>query len=220
MTKAVAAPPVSKTPLTDALPPKQAKFVREYMVDLNAAAAARRAGYAEVSARQQASVLMTKHDISEAIREQLDVNAGAPAAWIVSEIAKIARANARDVLSFGPGGVVLKDSDDLDDEVMAAISSASSTDTKFGTSISIKMHDKNAALFKLAEVAGIAKASKVEHTGKDGKDLIPPGSDAPIFIRAAIATRDEWETKMKTAQDDQARRDQAAIEDARKRKKV
>lgn len=223
-TSADAAPtktPKSKTPLTDALTEPHQIFVREYMRTLNKTKAAQAAGYGLeniASARTQGCRLSMDDKISAAIREQLEVNAGAPSEWIVSEIAKIARASARDILSFGPGGVVLNDSTTIDDDVMDSIASAGSSDTKFGTTISIKFHDKNAALFKLAEIAGLTKG-RVELTGKDGKDLIPGHEEGkPMFIRADVKSRDQWEEKMKAAQKDQRDRDNAAIEDAAKSK--
>ena len=50
------------------LSPKQARFVDEYLVDMNGAAAAERAGYGRVGARAAAHrLLTTNHDIRAAI---------------------------------------------------------------------------------------------------------------------------------------------------------
>ena len=49
------------------LSPKQALFVREYLIDLNATQAAIRAGYSAKTARQQAADLLAKPDIAEEI---------------------------------------------------------------------------------------------------------------------------------------------------------
>ena len=49
------------------LTPKQAAFVEEYLVDLNASAAYRRAGYAGNNANVNGPALMGKHRIAEAI---------------------------------------------------------------------------------------------------------------------------------------------------------
>lgn len=51
------------------LTPKQARFVAEYLVDLNATQAAIRAGYSEKTARQAGSENLSKPDIQEAIEE-------------------------------------------------------------------------------------------------------------------------------------------------------
>ena len=50
-----------------ALSDKQARFVEEYLVDLNATQAAIRAGYSEDTARQQGSRLLTDADIADAV---------------------------------------------------------------------------------------------------------------------------------------------------------
>lgn len=52
--------------MTD-LNPKQAAFVREYLVDLNGAQAAIRAGYSEAAAKEQASRLLTNANVQDAI---------------------------------------------------------------------------------------------------------------------------------------------------------
>ena len=53
--------------------PKQERFVEEYLVDLNAAAAARRAGYSPKWADRQANNLMVKNgEIRDAIRRGLE----------------------------------------------------------------------------------------------------------------------------------------------------
>ena len=53
---------------------KQQKFIDEYFVDLNASAAAVRAGYAEASARQQGSRLLSNVDIKLEIARRMKVS--------------------------------------------------------------------------------------------------------------------------------------------------
>jgi len=50
------------------LTPKQAVFVKEYLIDLNATQAAIRAGYSEKTAKEIAAENLTKPNISEAIQ--------------------------------------------------------------------------------------------------------------------------------------------------------
>ena len=52
-----------------ALTPKQAAFVREYLIDMNAAGAAVRAGYSEHTARMIGCENLGKPEIAEAIAE-------------------------------------------------------------------------------------------------------------------------------------------------------
>ncbi len=55
--------------LMTALTPKQAAFCREYLIDLNATAAAKRAGYSEATAKQQGCRLLTNVNVAERIAE-------------------------------------------------------------------------------------------------------------------------------------------------------
>lgn len=55
------------------LNPKQAAFVREYLIDFNACAAAIRAGYARRGAAVHASRLLTKPNIQTAIKRHTDI---------------------------------------------------------------------------------------------------------------------------------------------------
>jgi len=54
---------------TNKLTPKQLAFIREYIKDHNGSAAAVRAGYSEKTAKEQASQLLTKLNIKEAIEK-------------------------------------------------------------------------------------------------------------------------------------------------------
>ena len=57
---------------SNGLSPKQARFAREYLVDLNATQASIRAGYSEKTAKQQGSRLLTNADVRTRINELQD----------------------------------------------------------------------------------------------------------------------------------------------------
>ena len=57
------------------LTPKQAAFVREYVVDLNATQAAIRAGYSPKTANEQASRLLANVSVATAVAEQRQIAA-------------------------------------------------------------------------------------------------------------------------------------------------
>lgn len=57
------------------LTPKQEMFVKEYLVDLNATQAAIRAGYSAKTAKEQASMLLTKLNIQDAIQKAMQKRA-------------------------------------------------------------------------------------------------------------------------------------------------
>ena len=54
------------------LTPKQKTFCEEYLIDLNGSQAAIRAGYSESSAKEIASENLTKPNIQEALKYQID----------------------------------------------------------------------------------------------------------------------------------------------------
>lgn len=62
-------------PATRELTPKQAMFVREYLIDLNATQAAIRAGYSAKTAEQQGFQLLKKTSVASAIQAQMDKRA-------------------------------------------------------------------------------------------------------------------------------------------------
>jgi phage terminase small subunit len=71
---------------------KQEAFCREYVVDLNSAQAAIRAGYSEKTARTIGSKLLTNIDISEKIQSLSDkhaANVGITTEWVLNGIKEL-----------------------------------------------------------------------------------------------------------------------------------
>jgi len=90
----------------DGLTPKRAQFVREYLVDLNAAGAAVRAGYRERRAKQQASELLRTPAVAAAIEAamaersaRLRINAD----MVVERWWRIATADPNDLVQLRRG---------------------------------------------------------------------------------------------------------------------
>ena len=89
------------------LTPKQARFVQEYLIDLNAAQAAIRAGYSAKTARVIGHENLTKPDIAAAIKKAMAERAERTeltADWVVDELRKIAGANMADYMKANPAG--------------------------------------------------------------------------------------------------------------------
>ena len=144
---------------------KQAAFVAEYLVDLNATQAAIRAGYSERTAYRIGAELLHKTSVAEAIAagqakraQRVEITADR----VVSELAKIAFADPRDLMEWGPDGVKLKASADLTEEQAASVAEVSETTTKDGGSLKLKKHDKVKALELLGRHMGMFK-DKVEN---------------------------------------------------------
>jgi phage terminase small subunit len=140
------------------LTPKQARFVEEYLVDLNAAAAARRAGYSENRSMEIGYQLLQKTPVQaaiEAAQRERSARTGITADRVIAEIAKIAFADPRKVMEWGPGGVTMKDSKDLTDADAAIVSEVSESISQAGSSVKVKLHSKLDALEKLARHVGV-----------------------------------------------------------------
>ena len=142
---------------------KQARFVEEYLVDLNASAAARRSGYSEKTAEWIGPQLLTKSHVQEYLQSaqrERSARTGITADRVIAEIAKVAFADPRKVMSWGPGGVELKDSESLTDADAAIISEVSESSSQSGTSVKVKLHSKLDALEKLAKHVGVYGGDK------------------------------------------------------------
>ena len=153
---------------------KQARFVEEYLVDLNAAAAARRAGYAHLRADAIGYENLRKPEIRSAIeaaQKARSASTGVTADRVVKELARIAFADARTVMTWGPNGVVLRDSETLSDEAAAIVAEVSETRSESGGSIKLKLADKLSALDKLSRHLGMYAAPPAPPSDADALPL-------------------------------------------------
>ncbi len=171
---------------------KQALFVEEYLIDLNASAAARRAGYSPKRADAIGFDLLRKAEIQEAIQaaqQERSARTGITADRVIAEIARIAFSDPRQVMEWGPHGVVVRDSSELTDADAAAVSEVSQTVTKEGGSMRVKMYNKLDALDKLCKHLGIYAAEKRILENPDGSGLFQSLSKEHRDAIVAAATR-------------------------------
>ncbi len=137
---------------------KYERFCQEYIVDNNGKKAAIRAKYSKKTAEVQASQLLRILKVKGRVKylqAKLSEKTGITAEMVIEEYAKIAMSNMNKYASFGPDGVVLKDSSELSDEDFALISEVSETRGKTGSRISFKLHSKTTALDALGRHLGI-----------------------------------------------------------------
>lgn len=121
---------------------KQKAFCLEYLVDLNGAQAAIRAGYSEKAAKEIASENLTKTNIKlviNALMKEREKRTEVTQDRVLLELAKIAFADLNDFVEYGPGGVKLKDSSTVDGTIVAEVSQSKHVKK-------IKLHDKMKAL--------------------------------------------------------------------------
>lgn len=178
------------------LNPRQKTFVAEYLIDLNATQAARRAGYRSKRAQKTGSRLLQRRDVRSAIAEaqaqrlaKLDMDADA----VLTELARIARASVLDYMRVGEDGEPIIDLSRLNPDNAAAIANvtvdrfkgADGADKSQIRRVKISFHNKVAALHELARHFGLAR----EHVGRENEDIPEPAPqhDTRQVARAVIA---------------------------------
>lgn len=148
---------------------KQARFIDEYMIDLNATQACIRAGYSARTADRIGPELLGKTCVQSALSVRMkdrEKRTEITQDKVIAELAKIGFADIRKAVEWGPevmivdeetgetavsNGVALVPSVKIDNDTAAAISEISQT----AQGIKIKLHDKRAALVDIGRHLGI-----------------------------------------------------------------
>ena len=139
--------------------PKQARFVEEYLIDLNATQAAIRAGYSPETAKEIGNQNLTKLHIQRAIAcamAERSKRTGVNQDRIVLELAKIAFANITDLADMET--MTLKENVSPDDTAAIQSVKVKSASTKDGGEIierEIRLYDKIRALELLGKHCGM-----------------------------------------------------------------
>ena len=161
---------------------KQQRFVDEYLVDLNATQAAKRAGYAEPN--KQGPRLLVNVGIKDAIdraKAKRDARTELTQDRVVEELAKIGFSDIRNVVQWGRNPsenaessgdnlypVSLVPSEQISDDTAATVSEVSLTQA----GVKVKMYDKMAALKLLyghlaKDHGGVAPALNINITTRE-----------------------------------------------------
>lgn len=168
------------------LTPKQRKFVAEYLVDLNATRAAIRAGYSAKTADRIGPELLGKTCVREAVeaaQKRREKRTEITQDRVLNELARVAFGNSRAVMSWGPGGLVLRDSAELTEDEAALVSEVRETTTKDGGSMALKTHDKMKALELLGKHLGMFDKKQEDQSGDD---------DSGVLVVPGIISEEEW----------------------------
>lgn len=138
--------------------PKQRRFVEEYLIDRNPTEAARRAGYDPKWAKTTGWRALKHPEVRRAVADGLPSRGESVEITVERvrrELGLIAFGSIGDYFHWGPDGVVLKDKTLLTAAQQAAVAEVSRSRTKTGETIRVKLHDKLAALDKLARHLGM-----------------------------------------------------------------
>ncbi len=160
------------------LPPKRQKFVEEYLIDLNATAAAQRAGYAnpDTQGPRLLGIVGVREAISAAQAERAAANV-VTAQRTIDELAAVAFSDIGELVEFGQDGFHFKPSAQISQNARKAVSSVKIRqereirDTNGNVTrpaadvVEFKLWDKVAALTKLAQHLGILSTQKNEQGG-------------------------------------------------------
>lgn len=174
------------------LAPKQKRFIEEYLVDLNGAAAYRRAGYRSKNADVDAAQLLVKPRIATAIAEaqaKLSQRTEITQDKIVTELAKLGFSNILDYMSVTEEGLAYCDLSRLTHDQAAAIQEftideyveGKGEDARNVKKVKLKLFDKRQTLVDLGKHIGMFIERK-EVSGKDG---------GPIPIDVSILTPEQ-----------------------------
>ncbi len=164
--------------MTTQLTPKQEAFVRAYVETGNASEAYRQA-YPRSKNWKPESVHRKAHELlgNVKIMSRLDEfrrpalkKAEVTEERVVNELARIAFGDKRELMKWGPNGVVLMSSDDLSEEQVAMVAEVSETISQAGGSIKMKTYDKVKALELLGKYLGMF-VERREISGPNGQPI-------------------------------------------------
>lgn len=165
-----------KTPAVRALSIKQERFYAEYLVDLNATQAAKRAGYSLKTAHAQGHRLL-KHVLIaprlEQARKEWQERVGITQDAVLTELALLGFSRASKFVRETKGGEIVVDLSEATERDMAAIKSIESVttitssgdgkDSEETTKTKITLHDKRLPLRDIGQHLGMFKDdSKVQ----------------------------------------------------------
>jgi len=155
------------------------RFVAEYLVDLNASAAATRAGYGGKRYRWRVQRLLRRHDIAAAIAKAEADRAESrrvTADRVLAEFARIAFADMRSFVEWGPNRFELRDWKLLSDWEGGAVARVEPPGN--GKPASIRLHDKHSALEVLARHTGLLGPNRItrptdyRQAGRDARAIL------------------------------------------------
>ena len=170
---------------------KQARFVEEYLVDLNATQAAIRAGYSENTSYSIGQRLLKHVEIQKAItaaREKQQQRTEITADRVLEEYAKIAFFDPRKL--FTSDGAI-KPPEQWDDDVAAVIGALDVVEIgddgeMIGRVKKLKLIDKKGALDSIGKHLGMF-VDRTELSGRDGEAIVISDADRSAKIAGLLA---------------------------------
>lgn len=168
---------------------RQQRFVAEYLKDGNATKAAIRAGlksknpaYAGNKMKRRAGVAEAIAKGRAAIADELHVDV----ARVVEEYARLAFADLRDYVEWGPTGVTLKPQSEIGKAASPALIEFVARKDKRGTRMKVKLHSKLKSLEALGKYLGLFARANASNATRAALGQHVPREDAAAKIRALV----------------------------------
>ncbi len=169
------------------------QIVREYLVVLYAAAAARRCGYPAYLAAARGSKLMARKDVQAAVKQAMAERAARTeitADRVVREYARIAFADPRRLFAWDDKGLRMVPSEAISDDDAAAVMWVSIGGDKGRHAQRMRMHDKQRALDALARHLGVRRDGRTTYDLRpDSRRIPPPRAEAGKSAREILLGR-------------------------------
>ena len=172
------------------LTPQQDRFAQEYIIDLNATQAAKRAGYSEISADMLGYQLLQNPIVLQTIQRYkatLSKKTAVTAQNVVNELAKLGFADMGDYSEWSKDGTKIVPSKELREGQTAAVqeinisslvvAGESEDDEKqvLSQNIKLKLHDKKGALDLLGR-----------HLGLFTERVADPEAPTPVAVNIVV----------------------------------
>jgi phage terminase small subunit len=172
---------------------KQKRFCEEYLIDMNGAQAAIRAGYAQKNADVQAAQILSLTKVRQylqKLKNEQSKRTGITADLVLKELAAIGFSKITDIIDIDDEDIPLKRN--ISNKAKSAIQAISSSRKMGERTISVKMHNKIGALEKLGTHFGLfndlngALATLTQYgdveAGEDGSYVFKPSGSGKAEI--------------------------------------
>ncbi len=176
------------------LSPKQRRFVDEYLLDMNATAAARRAGYGERSASTNGYGFLQRANVAAAIEARLAERRArlqVTAERVIAELARIAFADIGRIMAWSSEDVALRPPGEISPDDRAAIQEIAVVKRHDGLATRVILHDKERALEALCRYLGLfrpgARAVEPPRLADELRETLKAKIDKLVADRVAEA---------------------------------
>lgn len=165
---------------------KQKAFCKHYInAGFNASEAARRAGYSETGINVTGSRLLANPNINAEIKKIVHSelsNLDGAALRLLKTLTRAAYFDPRKVVTWGPDGINLLDSDELEETDAMMVTEVSETVTKDGGSTRVKFASKEKAWEMLAKFSRLIDDTRQENTDNDAGSMTKDKKERLSFL--------------------------------------